>query len=63
VFNGSSARVTIPHSASLALSRRRRVEVNLSRASQIMFPDPLGPDVQIQARTPWEKLQEKDPQP
>jgi len=55
--------VTDPHSAALDISNRRRVELNVDRASQIMFPDPLSPDVQILARTPWEKLQEKDPQP
>jgi prepilin-type N-terminal cleavage/methylation domain-containing protein len=54
---------TDPHSAALDQTSRRRVELNVDRASQIMFPDPLSPDVQIRSRTPWEKLAEKDPQP
>ncbi|GEM_PF-1247248 len=42
---------------------RRRVEHNYFAGLSITYPDPLGPDDMIRARTPVEKLREKNPLP
>lgn len=55
--------VTDPQAAILGQINLRRVDWNVRIASSKMFRDPLSPDIQIRSRTPWEKLQEKNPQP
>jgi hypothetical protein len=53
--------VTDPFAAELSENQLRRVDLNYFSGTELMFADPLDPDVQIRARNPVAKLEEKDP--